>query len=85
MAPEDRERRLLPVDPLPVRADSGMPRERPWIFGLLIAPSAVVANGIIQGGVLGYLLSEQGMRIDVASHWISILALPTSLYFLWSP
>ena len=27
-------------------------RERAWIFGLLIAPSAVAMNGIIQGGVL---------------------------------
>ncbi len=60
-------------------------RDRPWIFGLLIAPSAVVANGIIQGGVLGYLLTQGGMKIDVASHWLSILALPTSLYFLYSP
>lgn len=44
-----------------------------------------MANGIVQGGVLGYLLTQQGMKIDVASHWISILALPTSLYFLYSP
>jgi PAT family beta-lactamase induction signal transducer AmpG len=39
----------------------------------------------VQGGVLGYLLTQQGMKINVASHWISILALPTSLYFLYSP
>jgi hypothetical protein len=45
----------------------------------------VVSNGIVQGGVLGYLLTQQGMQIDVASHWITILALPTSLYFLYSP
>ena len=60
-------------------------KDRPWIFGLLIAPSAVVANGIIQGGVLGFLLTQQGMKIDAASHWLTILALPTSLYFLYSP
>jgi MFS transporter, PAT family, beta-lactamase induction signal transducer AmpG len=60
-------------------------RDRPWIFSLLIAPQAVVANGIVQGGVLGYLLTQQGMKIDVTSHWLSILALPTSLYFLYSP
>jgi len=59
--------------------------DRPWIFGLLIAPSAVLANGIVQGGVLVYLLTQQGMKIDVASHWLTILALPTSLYFLYSP
>ena len=39
-------------------------RDRPWLFGLLIAPSAVVANGIIQGGVLGYLLSQHGVGSD---------------------
>lgn len=59
--------------------------DRPWIFGLLIAPSAVVANGIVQGGVLGYLLTQQGIKIDTASHWLTILTLPTSLYFLYSP
>ena len=59
--------------------------DRPWIFGLLIAPSAVIANGIVQGGVLGYLLTQHGMKIDEVSHWIGVLALPTSLYFLYSP
>lgn len=59
--------------------------ERPWIFGFLIAPSAVVANGVIQGGVLGFLLSQQGIDSKVQSHLIALLALPTSLYFLWSP
>ena len=59
--------------------------ERPWIFGFIIAPSAIVANGVIQGGVLGFLLSEQGISSKVQSHLISLLALPTSLYFLWSP
>ena len=59
--------------------------ERPWIYGLLIAPSAVVANGVIQGGVLGYLLSQQGVGPGTQSHLIGLLALPTSLYFLWSP
>lgn len=59
--------------------------ERPWIYGLMIAPSAVVANGVIQGGVLAYLLSQQGIGSGVQSHLIFLLALPTSLYFLWSP
>jgi len=60
-------------------------KERPWIFGLLIAPSAVVANGVIQGGVLAYLLSRQGIGSGQQSHLITLLALPTTLYFLWSP
>jgi len=59
--------------------------ERPWIFGLIIAPSAIVANGVIQGGVLAFLLSQQGIGSKVQSHLIGLLALPTSLYFLWSP
>jgi PAT family beta-lactamase induction signal transducer AmpG len=60
-------------------------RERAWIFGLLIAPNAVVVNGVIQGGVLSYLLSVQGVGSGMQSHLIGLLALPTSLYFLWSP
>jgi PAT family beta-lactamase induction signal transducer AmpG len=70
-----------------VNADdsAGSDRQRPWIFGLLIAPSAVVANGVIQGGVLAYLLSVHGVGSGAQSHLIFLLALPTSLYFLWSP
>jgi PAT family beta-lactamase induction signal transducer AmpG len=59
--------------------------ERPWLYGLLIAPSAVTANGVVQGGVLAYLMSRQGMSSGAQSHLIGLLALPTSLYFLWSP
>jgi MFS transporter, PAT family, beta-lactamase induction signal transducer AmpG len=60
-------------------------KDRPWLFAFLIAPSAVVANGVIQGGVLAYLLSQQGVGSGGQSHLIGLLALPTSLYFLWSP
>jgi PAT family beta-lactamase induction signal transducer AmpG len=66
-------------------ADTTASSDRPWLFGLLIAPSAVVANGVIQGGVLAYLLSRQGVGSGAQSHLIWLLALPTSLYFLWSP
>lgn len=59
--------------------------ERPWVFGLMIAPSAVLANGVVQGGALGYLLSRQGVGSGGQSQMIFLLALPTSLYFLWSP
>lgn len=59
--------------------------DRPWLFGLLIAPSAVVANGVIQGGVLAFLLSQQGVGSEARAHVVWLLALPTSLYFLWSP
>ncbi len=60
-------------------------RERPWIFGLLVAPNSVLANGIIQGGVLAYLMSQRGISGLQASQIISLLALPTTIYFLWSP
>ena len=38
-------------------------KERPWLYALLIAPSAVLANGVIQGGVLAYLMRQQGIGI----------------------
>jgi len=63
----------------------GVRQDRPWLYSLLIAPSAVVANGVVQGGVLAYLLSEQGIGSGRQSHMIFLLSLPTWLYFLWSP
>jgi PAT family beta-lactamase induction signal transducer AmpG len=77
----------------PIEAPTGTPvgppavagPERPWLFALLIAPSAVVANGVIQGGVLAYLLRQQGVGIGHISAIISLVSLPTVLYFLWSP
>jgi PAT family beta-lactamase induction signal transducer AmpG len=59
--------------------------DRPWTYGLMIAPSAVLANGVVQGGALGFLLSQHGVGSGGQSHMIFLLALPTSLYFLWSP
>ena len=59
-------------------------KERPWLFGLLIAPNAVVAFGIISG-VLSYLLRRQGVGIGRSSQIISLLILPQTIYFLWSP
>jgi PAT family beta-lactamase induction signal transducer AmpG len=59
--------------------------ERPWVFGLLISPSAVMANGVVQGGALAYLLSVQGMGSGAQSRVIAMLALPTIWYFLYAP
>jgi len=59
-------------------------KERPWLFGLLIAPNAVLAFGII-AGVLSYLLRKQGVGIGRSSEIISLLILPQTIYFLWSP
>ena len=61
-----------------------IPTERPWLFGLLIAPNAVLAYGIISG-VLSYLLRKQGVGIGRSSEIISLLILPQTIYFLWSP
>ena len=58
---------------------------RPWLYSLLIAPSAVLMNGVIQGGVIGYLGRQQGISTDRVAGIIALLALPTSIYFLWSP
>jgi PAT family beta-lactamase induction signal transducer AmpG len=59
-------------------------KERPWLFSLLIAPNAVLAYGII-AGVLSYLLRKQGVGIGRSSEIISLLILPQTIYFLWSP
>ena len=58
--------------------------ERPWLFGLLVAPMAVLANGIIQG-VLSFLMRRQGVGVGRSSEIISLLILPQTIYFLWSP
>ena len=59
--------------------------ERPWIFGFLIAPSAATANGVIQGGVLAYLLSLQHIGSGEQSKLLALASMPTWLYFVWSP
>jgi hypothetical protein len=59
-------------------------RERPWVFGLLIAPLAVLANGLI-GGALFFLLLKQGIGAARASGIVAFLNLPQTIYFLWSP
>ena len=58
---------------------------RPWLYALLIAPSAVLMNGVIQGGVIGYLGRQQGISSKHVADIVTLLALPTSIYFLWSP
>ncbi|HEX3570332.1 MAG TPA: hypothetical protein VHU44_05865 [Acidobacteriaceae bacterium] len=67
-------------DKLPAKGPS-----RPWLYSLLIAPSAVLANGVVQGGVLSYLARQQGIAGLRTSQIISMLSLPTMIYFLWSP
>lgn len=64
----------------------GPPRahDRPWLFGLLVAPVAVVANGIV-GGALAYLMRSQGISPAREGSIIALLNLPSTIYFLWSP
>ncbi len=59
-------------------------RERAWIFALLGVPMAVIAAGLINGG-LSFLLTRQGVGMAQSSGIISLLTLPTAIYFLWSP
>jgi hypothetical protein len=68
----------------PSQVSGKMPSERPWVFGFLIAPIAVLSNGVI-GGALSYLLRQQGVGPARIAEIISLLMLPQSIYFLWSP
>lgn len=58
--------------------------ERAWVFGLLPAPIAVLSNGIIQG-VLSFLMRRQGVSVERIAAIMSLLILPQTIYFLWSP
>ncbi len=60
------------------------PHERPWLFSFLIAPVAVISNGVI-GGALAYLLRNQGVSPAREGSIIALLTLPPTIYFLWSP
>ena len=69
----------------PAAARRGALLERPWLFGLLIAPMAVLSNGIIGGGGLSYLFRSQGVDMARGAEIIALLNLPQIIYFLWSP
>ena len=58
--------------------------ERPWLFGFLIAPMAVLSNGII-GGALSYLLRKQGIEPARGAEIVALLNLPQIIYWAWSP
>jgi PAT family beta-lactamase induction signal transducer AmpG len=60
------------------------PHERPWLFALLIAPMAVVANGVA-GGALSFILRRQGVDPSRAADIIPLMTVPATIYFLWSP
>ena len=62
----------------------GAMKERAWIFALLVVPIAVLANGV-NGGALSFLLTKQGVDMARSASIISLVSLPSTLYFLWSP
>jgi len=64
--------------------DPPMAPERPWLFGFLIAPMAVLSNGLI-GGALSYMFRSQGVGPARGAEIIALLSLPATIYFLWSP
>ena len=68
----------------PSGTTTGTIKERPWVFALLIIPMAVLSNGVISGG-LSFLLSKQGVPMARSASIISLLNLPQTIYFLWSP
>jgi MFS transporter, PAT family, beta-lactamase induction signal transducer AmpG len=58
--------------------------ERPWLYTFLIAPDAVIALGLVGGG-LGFILRDEGVNPAHAASIVSLLALPHAIYFLWGP
>jgi len=56
----------------------------PWIFSILNVAPAVVIGGV-SGRLLSYLLRQQGVAPHAIASEYSLLVLPCSLFFLWSP
>src|SRR5271156_1077474 len=56
----------------------------PWHFGILNLSHGVVTGGIT-GTLLAYLLRQQGLTPHAIANESSLLILPGTLFFLWSP
>jgi len=65
-------------------SDPAAAKERPWLFALLIAPTAVIAIGLVDGA-LSYLLRKQGVDPARGSEIVALLGVPHTVYFLWCP
>jgi PAT family beta-lactamase induction signal transducer AmpG len=65
-------------------ATPGMTHERPWLFGILIAPEAVIALGLVSGA-LTFLLRNEGVNPSRAASISALIAVPHTIYFFWSP
>ena len=59
-------------------------KERPWLFAFLIAPTAVVSLGLVEGA-LSYLFRREGVDPAHGSEILALLALPHTIFFFWSP
>jgi len=64
--------------------ENALDNVRPWRFGILVAPNAILINGIFSG-VLSGLLRQQGVSEDRIGLEISIITLPSVIYLLWGP
>jgi PAT family beta-lactamase induction signal transducer AmpG len=68
-----------------IEAESpSVPRERPWLFSLLIAPDAVISLGLASGA-LTFLLRNEGVAPGRAASIAALIQLPHAIYFLWGP
>jgi PAT family beta-lactamase induction signal transducer AmpG len=76
---------VAPAAPSSGNETASAGKESSWIFALMIAPTGALANGVVQGGALAYLLSRQGVGSGGQSHLLALLGIPTWLYFVWSP
>jgi PAT family beta-lactamase induction signal transducer AmpG len=55
-----------------------------WLFLLLALPYGIL-NGGVSGTLLSFLLRREGVSVDSIANELSLLVLPGTLYFLWSP
>jgi len=60
------------------------PENRLWLFGVLIAPTAMLSHGLVSG-TLSLLLRQQGVGLARCASIVSLLTLPFVINFLWSP
>ena len=58
--------------------------KRLWLFGVLIAPTAMLSHGVVSG-TLTMLLRQQGVGLAHSASIVSLLTLPFVINFLWSP
>lgn len=70
-------------DPTP-SADPSAVKERPWLFAFLIAPTAVIEVGLVNGA-LAFLLRREGIGPAHSSALVALLTIPHTIYFLWCP